>query len=145
MPDTFLQALEAGPLVADGAMGTALRELLGHPEDDANLELLNLNAPDLVRKIHESYVAAGADILQTNTYGANLLQFTRLGQPELVERVNSEAVALARRVAIQADRHIWVAGSVGPLGVLRYDFDLIRTDAIAATYARQMAALTAAG
>lgn len=145
MAASLQELLKRRPLVADGAMGTTLRERLGHGHEDDDLELLNLEAPDLVRAIHDAYVAAGADIVQANSYGANPLQFARLGREDLMGPVNAAAVALAREAARTAGRPVLVAGSLGPLGALRYEHDVMRTDAIAAVYAKQMAALAEAG
>jgi len=145
MSTSFLAAVADHPLVADGAMGTALRALLRDEEDGANLELLCLTRPELVRQVHGSYLAAGADLLQTNTYGANSLQFDLIQRPDVLVDVNRRAVDLAREAAATVDRAIWIAGSVGPLGAIRYDFDVIRTDSIAAVYGKQMVVLKEAG
>jgi len=145
MSTSFLAAVADHPLVADGAMGTALRALLRDEEDGANLELLCLTRPELVRQVHGSYLAAGADLLQTNTYGANSLQFDLIQRPDVLVDVNRRAVELAREAAATVDRAIWIAGSVGPLGAIRYDFDVIRTDSIAAVYGKQMVVLKEAG
>jgi homocysteine S-methyltransferase len=142
---SLLTELKTRHLVADGGMGTALRELPGQDADDTILELLNLDAPELVRGVHESFVAAGADVLLTNTYGASALRLDGLDSPSLLEQVNVAAVRIAREAARGAERPIWIVGSVGPLGALRYDRDVMRVDQIAATYARQMAVLANAG
>jgi methionine synthase I (cobalamin-dependent) len=141
----FLDELKKRPLVCDGAMGTRLQESVGAERAGSSLELLNYERPELVLAIHRSYVDAGADIIQTNTYGANGLQLARVGRPDAVAAVNRRAVELARAAAESACRPVWVAGTLGPLGTIRYDQDVIRPDQIGRVYADQAAALAAAG
>ncbi len=101
-------------LIADGAMGTSLFEL-GLP-DGASGELWNVAHPDRVKRIHQSFVDAGSDILLTNTFGANRF---RLAQHKLEHRVRELNVAgarIVRQVADGAGRPIVVAGDMGPIG-----------------------------
>ncbi len=103
--------LRSGVLVCDGAMGTMLHAT-GNALDQA-LPALNLTNPDLVRTIHESYVAAGVDIIQTNTFGGSRLRLSEYGWGERCEEINRAAVAIARQ-ACTANRRVLVAGSVSP-------------------------------
>src|SRR5579875_2301420 len=120
-PDSLLAALRERVVVADGAMGTMLQahdltldDFEGH--EGCN-EILNVTRPDVVRGIHDAYLAAGADAVETNTFGAN---WANLGEYGIVDRVRELAhagAALAREVAdgwSTADRPRWVLGSVGP-------------------------------
>ena len=75
---------------------------------------LNLTHPDLVAAIHREYLDAGADVIETNTFGANRYKLLTFGLADDLARINEEGAAIARRAA--SDR-AWVAGSVGPLGV----------------------------
>lgn len=108
----FREQLGRRVLVADGAMGTMLYSrgvFINRCYDE-----LNLSAPDLVRGIHEEYVRAGAEILETNTFGANPVRLASYGLAEKVAAINQAGVRLAREAAQQG---AFVAGSVGPLGV----------------------------
>ena len=111
----FLLALEKGVLLCDGAMGTLLHER-GVPLS-ACLEAVNLESPDLVAAIHREYVEAGAEIIETNTYGATGLLLNRYGLADRVKEINRRAVEIAREAAREAGRSVFVAGAVGPIGV----------------------------
>ncbi len=132
-PAALLQALQERVLVADGAMGTMLQgfdltldDFEGH--EGCN-EVLNDTRPDVVRSIHDAYFSVGCDLVETNTFGANL---ANLGEYDIAERIHPLAEAgarLAREVAdgwSTADHPRWVIGSVGPgtklptLGHVRY-------------------------
>ncbi len=108
----FTDALGRRVLVCDGAMGTMLHAA-GNALDRA-LPELSLSDPKLVATIHESYLSAGADIIQTNTFGANRLWLGDHGFPDKVEEINRAAVRVARAAQEQGDRAVFVAGSVSP-------------------------------
>ncbi|HMD92581.1 MAG TPA: bifunctional homocysteine S-methyltransferase/methylenetetrahydrofolate reductase [Trebonia sp.] len=99
-------------LVCDGAMGTMLHAA-GAALDRA-LPELNLSDPGLVETIHDSYLSAGADIIQANTFGANRLWLGDHGFPDKVDEINRAGVRLARAAAGRAGRPVLVAGSVSP-------------------------------
>ena len=99
-------------LVGDGAMGTMLHA--AGAALDRSLPELNLSEPGLVETIHDSYLSAGADIIQANTFGANRLWLGDHGFPDKVDEVNKSGVRLARAAASRADRTVLVAGSVSP-------------------------------
>ena len=99
-------------LVGDGAMGTMLHA--AGAALDRSLPELNLSEPALVETIHDSYLSAGADIIQTNTFGANRLWLGDHGFPDKVDEINRSGVRLARAAASRADRTVLVAGSVSP-------------------------------
>ena len=109
----FLDELHSSVICGDGAMGTELMAA-GAPTD-ISLEGLNLTEPDLVSKIHLSYVNAGARVLETNTFGANAARLSKHGLEQKVAELNTAAVRLARDAAGQ--NPIYIAGSVGPLGL----------------------------
>src|ERR1700709_641782 len=108
----FLDALDERVLVCDGAMGTMLyaKGVFINKSFDA----LNLTQPDLVAEVHGEYVRAGADIIETNTFGANRIKLGSFGLAERLREVNFEGARIARRAA--ADQ-AYVAGSIGPLGI----------------------------
>ncbi len=114
MTHPFFDALERRVLLADGAMGTLLRDR-GVPAS-ACLDEQNLSNPDLVRSAHEEYLTAGAEIIETNTFGANRLRLRSFGLAERVREINARGVELAREA--MRDRHqAFVAGAIGPVGV----------------------------
>jgi homocysteine S-methyltransferase len=99
-------------LVCDGAMGTMLHG--AGAALDRSLPELNLSDPGLVETIHDSYLTAGADIIQANTFGANRLWLGDHGFPDKVDEINRAGVRLARAAADRAGRPVLVAGSVSP-------------------------------
>ncbi len=108
----LLERIAQGALVGDGAMGTMLYSkgiYINRCFDE-----LNLVAPDVVREVHRAYVAAGADFVETNTFGANAFKLEPHGLSDELERINVEGARLARA---EAGGEVLVAGSIGPLGV----------------------------
>ncbi len=99
-------------LVCDGAMGTMLHA--AGAALDRSLPELNLSDPGLVSTIHESYLSAGADIIQTNTFGANRLWLGDHGFGDKVDEINRAGVRIARTAQDRCDRDVLVAGSVSP-------------------------------
>ncbi|SHK72588.1 homocysteine S-methyltransferase [Pseudonocardia thermophila] len=99
------------PLICDGATGTMLHAA-GNSLDQS-LPALSLTDPQLVRAVHDSYVDAGVDVIQTNTFGASRLRLSEYGLGDQVEQINRAAVRIARDAA-QARHGILVAGSVAP-------------------------------
>src|SRR6056297_1453023 len=97
-------------LVGDGAMGTQLYNRGVSLE--ANFEHLNLVRPQLIRSIHADYIAAGAQLIETNSFAANAIRLGAIGLGDKVSRINREAARLARSAATEG---VLVAGSVGPL------------------------------
>ncbi|ODS56160.1 MAG: hypothetical protein ABS36_07025 [Acidobacteria bacterium SCN 69-37] len=136
----FLDALDRRVLVCDGAMGTVLYArgvFLNRSFDE-----LNLSAPDLVAEVHREYVRAGADVIETNTFGANRIKLTTFGLADQVAAINSKGARLARRVA--RDR-AWVAGSIGPLGVRIEPWGRTTVADAEAVFGEQAAALVEGG
>jgi homocysteine S-methyltransferase len=118
MTHRFIEALRDHPLVADGAMGTQLYErgILY----TANYEEVCLTRPDLIRSLHREYLKAGANLIETNTFGANRVRLARFGLEHKVQAINEAGVRLAREAiaaAGPAARGAWVAGSIGPTGL----------------------------
>ena len=113
-PAALLASLLAGQrvLVCDGAMGTMLHA--AGAALDRSLPELNLSDPGLVTTIHESYLSAGADIIQANTFGANRLWLGDHGFPDKVAEINRAGVRIARAAQDRCDRDVLVAGSVSP-------------------------------
>jgi methionine synthase I (cobalamin-dependent)/5,10-methylenetetrahydrofolate reductase len=139
----FLARLARGPLVADGAMGTVLYAR-GVPYDDC-FEAQNLHRPDLVRGIHVSYLEAGAELLETNTFGANRLKLTTHGLAEDLDAINAAGVRLAREAVMISGREAWVAGSIGPLGRQMAPIGALSEAEALEVFGEQARALTVAG
>ena len=110
----FSRRLAEGPLLCDGAMGTMLYARGG--AIDACFDVLNLNNPALVQSVHADYVKAGADCLETNTFGANRFMLAAHGFEGRVRDVNRAGVKLARDVRESSGRDVYVLGSIGPIG-----------------------------
>ena len=107
----FREQLSRRVLVADGAMGTMLYEkgiFINRCYDE-----LNLTSPDMVRQIHLDYVKAGAEILETNTFGANRMRLAAFGLIEKLRAINYAGVKIAREAGGDS---VFVAGAIGPLG-----------------------------
>jgi len=112
MASDFLARIKQSPVLCDGAMGTLLYAkgiFINRSYDE-----LNLSQPDLIRGIHHEYLQAGAEIIETNTFGGNSFRLARHSLADKVNDVNRAGVRLAREAAKSFD--VWVAGSVGPLG-----------------------------
>jgi homocysteine S-methyltransferase len=108
----LLERLREAVVVADGAMGTALYER--GVFINQSFDALCLTRPDIVAEVHREYRAAGAELLETNTFGANRARLAGHGLEEQVREINSAAVRLAREAAGDES---WVGGSMGPVGV----------------------------
>lgn len=106
------QALQQRVLVADGAMGTLL---YGNYGISSAFENLNLTHPDTILRVHQSYINAGADIIQTNTYAANRLKLTRYDLQDQVSAINQAAVKLAVQARAQSDHPVYILGTIGGL------------------------------
>jgi homocysteine S-methyltransferase len=136
----FLEALSRGPMAFDGAMGTQLYErgyFITRSFDEANLA-----RPDLVLDIHRDYAAAGARILETNTFGANAECLKRYGAQDKVRAINRAGVRLAREAA---GDEAWVAGSIGPTGLMVGALSEERRASLRGLFLEQIAALLEEG
>jgi homocysteine S-methyltransferase len=113
MASNFLDRLSKSPILCDGAMGTLLYSkgiFINRSYDE-----LNISQPDLIRSLHHEYLHAGAEIIETNTFGGNSFRLARHGMEGRVREINLAGAQLARQAAKSFD--VWVAGSVGPLGI----------------------------
>jgi methionine synthase I (cobalamin-dependent)/5,10-methylenetetrahydrofolate reductase len=139
--ENFLRFLQKEHVVfLDGAMGTYLYEQ--GIQMDACFELMSLDRPDVIRKVHQEYLSAGAEVLMTNTYGAGALKLRRFGREAQLEEINRAGVRLAREAA---GRQAFVAGSVGPLGVLLEPLGELAVAEAEELFRRQIAVLAEAG
>jgi methionine synthase I (cobalamin-dependent)/5,10-methylenetetrahydrofolate reductase len=112
MADNILERIKRSPVLCDGAMGTLLYSkgvFINRSYDE-----LNLSQPDLIRAVHHEYLQSGAEIIETNTFGANAFRLARHSLADKVRDINKTGARLAREAVKSFD--VWVAGSVGPLG-----------------------------
>ncbi|MGO9776376.1 MAG: bifunctional homocysteine S-methyltransferase/methylenetetrahydrofolate reductase [Terracidiphilus sp.] len=143
----FADIFASRPVLADGAMGTVLYArgvFINRCYDE-----LNLSDPGLILSIHEEYLQAGAEILESNTFGANRFRLGRHGLADQVNAINAAGVRIARqavdRLKEKQAGEAWVAGAVGPLGVRLEPLGKTGLDEARAAFAEQIAALAAAG
>jgi methionine synthase / methylenetetrahydrofolate reductase(NADPH) len=142
----FRQRLAADrPILADGAMGTQLHERGALPIDGCFVAL-NLTRPELVRDVHMAYIAAGAELIETNTFDANRFKLTEHGLAHSVVEINDQAVRIAREaVRLSGRTDVYIAGSVGPLGVRIKPYGRTTQAEARAAFAEQVGALVHAG
>lgn len=141
-PSAFLNYLSRRPVCFDGGMGSSLYEkgyFINRAFDEANAI-----EPDKVRAIHEEMIAAGANVIQTNTFSANRIILARYGIPEKVREVNRLGVEIARSAA-KGKPNVFVAGSVGPTGEGLGYIDDDKAALITAALEEQITELVAAG
>ena len=110
----FNERLKDSILVADGAMGSMLYESVGAVRC---FDELNTLEPEAVFRVHQAYIEAGAQMIETNTFGANRFKLAPLGLGDEVQRLNSRGVKIAREARESAAREVLIGGSIGPLGI----------------------------
>jgi methionine synthase I (cobalamin-dependent)/5,10-methylenetetrahydrofolate reductase len=126
------------PILADGAMGTLL-----HARGvaiDACFDQLNLTRPELVASIHRAYIESGAELVETNTFGANRFKLIEYGLENQVREINRAGVRLAREAV--PDKPVYVVGSVGPIGIGLQPYGRLKAEDAQAAFTEQIAALT---
>lgn len=136
----FLTLLQSPtPLIADGAMGTLLHAQ--GVEHNHCFDELNLTDPAKVADVHRQYIEAGAQIILTNTFGANRYKLHKHGLDEKTAEINCAAVSLARRVVDASFKDVLVAGDVGPLGVRIAPYGRVQLHEAREAFAEQIQAL----
>jgi methionine synthase I (cobalamin-dependent)/5,10-methylenetetrahydrofolate reductase len=141
MAADLLSRIKQSPVLCDGAMGTLLYDkgvFINRCYDE-----LNLSQPDLIRGIHHEYLQAGAEIIETNTFGANAFRLARHSIADKVREINRAGARLAREAAKSFD--VWVAGSVGPLGTRIEPLGKTSFEEARQAFREQIAALAEAG
>src|SRR5437773_8135041 len=136
----FLDALDDRVLVCDGAMGTMLNAKGGII--NKSFEALNVTQPDLVGEVHQEYVRAGADIVETNTFGANRIKLGSFGIADKLHAINEQGARIARHAA---DDRAYVAGAIGPLGIRIEPWGKTGVDEAREYFREQAQALAAGG
>jgi len=137
----FLDRLKESPILCDGAMGTLLYAkgiFINRCYDE-----LNQSQPDLIRDVHHNYLQSGAEIIETNTFGANSFRLVRHSLADKVKEINAAGARLAREAAKSFD--VWVAGSVGPLGIRIEPLGKISFAEARAAFREQISALVEGG
>ena len=143
MANKFLDLLASQTLLADGAMGTMLHARgVGF---DKCFDELNLTNPAAVAEVHREYIEAGAQLIITNTFGANRFKLTKHGLQQDVKEINFKGVELAKRVVAVSFKEVLIAGDVGPLGVRIAPFGRVQTEEARQAFAEQIQALAEAG
>src|ERR1700692_2580511 len=110
----FNERLKESILIADGAMGSMLHDAVGAQRC---FDEVNSSEPEAVFRVHQAYIEAGAQIIETNTFGANRFKLEPLGLGKEVTRLNSRGVKIAREARESASHEVLIAGSIGPLGI----------------------------
>ncbi|HSQ25530.1 MAG TPA: bifunctional homocysteine S-methyltransferase/methylenetetrahydrofolate reductase [Anaerolineales bacterium] len=131
------------PLLGDGAMGTMLHAR--GADFEQCFDALNLTHPEWVAEIHKAYVTAGAQVIQTNTFGANRYKLAAHGLEDQVETINRTGVELAKQAAHETAQEVWIAGDVGPLGVRLAPFGRVQPEQARQVFVEQIQALHQAG
>ncbi|MFH2033943.1 MAG: homocysteine S-methyltransferase family protein, partial [Candidatus Margulisiibacteriota bacterium] len=127
-------------LIIDGAMGTLLMQAGVRPEEGFDLQ--NLTNPDKVQAVHQAYVDAGANIIETNTFGANRIKLADYNASDKAKEINIAAVKIAK---LAAGDKAYVCGSIGPLGKLLHPYGAVNFDDAYEAFAEQAKALSAGG
>lgn len=143
MINAFLQRLARGPLLGDGAMGTML--YAKGVSYERCFEELNLSQPEAVQDIHRAYIAAGAELIETNSFGGNRYRLMQHGLEREVQRLNRRAASIAREAREISGKPVFVAGSVGPLGQNLAPIGKIKLSDVRYAFREQIEALLEGG
>ena len=141
MAQNFIERLKHSPVLCDGAMWTLLYAkgiFINRCYDE-----LNLSQPELIRGVHHDYLQAGAEIVETNTFGANSFRLARHSLADRVHDINVAGAHVAREAAKSFDA--WVAGSIGPLGIRIEPLGKTSLEEARAAFRQQVAALIEGG
>jgi len=140
----FLERLHKGVVLADGAMGTLLYER--GITFDRSFDLLNIQEPGLVQSIHRDYIRAGAELIETNTFGASRIRLaSHGGETQDARRVNRAGAQLARNAREEVGESVFVAGAIGPLGKPVAPLGTITKEEALEAYAEQVEGLVEGG
>src|ERR1700741_1396491 len=139
--EDFNDRLKHAVIVADGAMGSLLYESVG---PQRSVDELNSSDAESVFRVHQTYIEAGAQVIETNTFGANRHKLAQIGMSERVAELNHRGVKIAREAREAAKHEVLIAGSIGPLGIVRQVRDLPH-EQILAIFKEQAGALEERG
>jgi methionine synthase I (cobalamin-dependent)/5,10-methylenetetrahydrofolate reductase len=142
-PNFLSRLASPSPLLFDGAMGTMIHARgVGF---DQCFDELNLTNPALIADIHRAYIDAGAEVVLTNTFGANRYRLARHGLEDRAADINRAGVDLVRRVILGSFKNVFLAGDIGPLGVRLVPFGRVQLDQARDAFREQITALVEAG
>ncbi len=146
MRKLFQDRLKEGLIICDGAMGTLL-DLYEYPELPHDIQ--NLKNPDIVERIHKEYVDAGAEIIETNTFGANRYRLSDFYLQDKVQEINKKGVEIAKKVSLYYEENenktIYIAGAVGPTGKLLEPIGKVNVQQMLEAFKQQIGALVEEG
>jgi len=140
------EQLNRRPLLLDGAMGTMLQKY-GLRSGECS-EGWNISHPQVVQKIHQEYIKAGADVILTNTFGANRIKLSSFDRENNILKINEIAVNIAKRAInkeISSEKRIFIAGSVGPTGKILEPYGDLKVSEAYKNYKEQAVILEKAG
>ncbi|MCI5192566.1 MAG: bifunctional homocysteine S-methyltransferase/methylenetetrahydrofolate reductase [Candidatus Electrothrix sp. AU1_5] len=141
MKPPFIEYVQSHVVLGDGALGSYLFER--GVERGRNLDLLNIQAPDIIFTAHEEYIRAGSQLIETNTFGANRFKLRESGAEEQVEEINRAGAEIAVKAA---GHQVYVAGSVGPTGIsFPRDEEEFTQDDLRASFQEQVRGLVSGG
>ena len=139
----FLERLDHGPLLADGGMGSMIYAR-GIPYERCYDEL-NVTDPSIVQRIHRDYIRAGAELIETNTFGANRFKLAAHGLEDRVRDINFQGVKIARESREECGEPVFLAGAIGPLGQALSPVGAISAEQARAAFREQVDALLEGG
>jgi methionine synthase / methylenetetrahydrofolate reductase (NADH) len=143
MAHPFIERLKQGPILCDGAVGTLIFQR-GGPVDQC-FDHLNLTQPALVQQVHRDYLQAGAEIIETNTFGANRFKLEKHGLADDVYEINRRGAKNGEYAVEISGRPAFVAGSIGPTGRTLEPIGLLQPDLVRAAFRDQINGLLAGG
>ena len=132
----LLEQLKSGTLLADGAMGTMLHSR--GVSFEKCFDELNLTDPGAVAAIHREYIEAGAQLILTNTFGANRFKLSKHGLDQKMIQINQAGVELAKRVVSASFKEVLIGGDIGPLGVRIAPFGRVKPEQARRAFAEQI-------
>jgi len=143
MEHILLEQLRERPMLCDGAMGTLL--YARGVSYERCFDALNVTQPDLIQGIYQEYISAGAQIIETNTFGANRAKLEAYNLADRVREINLHAVKLAREAREVTGQHVFIAGAVGPTERPLHAPDEHRLSEIRTIFREQIGALVDGG
>jgi len=143
MKNPFLEDIKKRVLICDGGMGTLLYER--GISFQVSFDNICLTSPDIIKNIHRDYIEAGADIIETNSFGANEFRLKAHGLANSVHIINRTAAQLARQAREEMGRDVHIAGSIGPTGMRIFPLGPAKKDEISQAFRRQAEGLLEGG